>query len=96
MKAVLLENERLERASIMIIHPYSTFRMAWDVLTLILLLINMISIPIFMAFPVFDFETEFGVKEEQERCQWIALWIKIISDAFFATDMVLRKMSDKV
>ena len=68
--------------------------MAWDVLTLILLLINMIAIPIFMAFPVFDFETEFGDKEDKEQCQWIALWIKVVSDAFFATDMVLRQMSN--
>jgi len=35
VKAILLENERMTRAGITIIHPYSTFRLVWDSMTLV-------------------------------------------------------------
>lgn len=53
VKAILLENERMSQTGIWIIHPYSSFRLIWDMFTLILLLLNMLVIPIFMAFPGF-------------------------------------------
>lgn len=90
VKAILLENERMSRAGITIIHPYSTFRLAWDTMTLVLLMVNMLCIPVFMAFPVFEFDNPYAdYQENKERYQWVAFTIKIISDSFFAIDMVL-------
>ena len=45
----------MERAGLFVIHPYSNFRFVWDMTTLVMLLLNVILIPIFMAFPTFEF-----------------------------------------
>jgi len=89
VKAILQENERMQNAGIKIIHPYSSFRLAWDAITLVLLLVNMFAIPIFMAFPVFEFDNSYGDQDNKATYQWAALIIKMFSDAFFAVDMVL-------
>jgi CRP-like cAMP-binding protein len=89
VKAILLENERMSRAGITIIHPYSTFRLVWDTMTLVLLLVNMLCIPVFMAFPVFEFDNPYATQENAVQYQWVAFIVKIISDSFFAIDMVL-------
>ena len=34
VKAILSENERMEKAGLFVIHPYSNFRFAWDMFTL--------------------------------------------------------------
>jgi len=89
VKAILLENERMTRAGITIIHPYSTFRLVWDSMTLVLLLVNMLCIPVFMAFPVFEFDNPYATQENAATYQWVAFVVKIISDSFFAIDMIL-------
>jgi len=88
VKAILLENERMSQTGIWIIHPYSSFRLIWDMFTLILLLLNMLVIPIFMAFPVFEFDQE-SVQPNASSLKWFAFWVKLISDCFFTIDMGL-------
>ena len=66
VKAVQNENERMERAGLFVIHPYSNFRFVWDMTTLVMLLLNVILIPIFMAFPIFEFNQE-QPKEKQNH-----------------------------
>ena len=58
VKALINENERLEKAGIFVIHPYSNFRLVWDMLTFVMLGLNILLIPIFMAFPIFEFTSE--------------------------------------
>ena len=58
VKAVQNENERMERTGLFVIHPYSNFRFVWDMTTLVVLLLNIILIPIFMAFPIFEFSSD--------------------------------------
>jgi len=90
VKAILQENERMQQNGVQIIHPYSSFRLIWDFVTLILLMINVFAIPVFMAFPVFDYDSKYGQQGEvKAKCQLAALIIKVVSDAFFATDIVL-------
>ena len=55
IKAIMSENERMEQSGLFIIHPYLNFRFAWDMLTLVILLLNVILVPVFMAFPSFEF-----------------------------------------
>ena len=64
IKAVQRENERMERAGLFVIHPYSNFRFSWDMATLVMLLLNVILIPMFMAFPVWEFQTDKPVEEQ--------------------------------
>ena len=49
-KAVEEEKQRLERAGNWIIHPYSNFRLLWDCMTLLLLLVNITLIPVAITF----------------------------------------------
>ena len=49
-KAVKHEQERLEKAGSWIIHPYSNFRLIWDCVTLVLLLVNITLIPVAITF----------------------------------------------
>ena len=56
-KAVQEEQERVKQAGAWIIHPYSNFRLLWDSLTLILLLINITLIPVAIAFWKVDHPT---------------------------------------
>ena len=49
-KAVQEEQARLEKAGTWIIHPYSNFRLIWDTLTLLLLLVNITLIPVAIAY----------------------------------------------
>ena len=58
IKAIMSENERMEQAGLFIIHPYSNFRFVWDMFTLLMLLLNVIFVPVFMAFPSFEFNTD--------------------------------------
>ena len=37
-----------------VIHPYSNFRYAWDSLTMLVLIINLLIIPLIISFPKFD------------------------------------------
>ena len=64
IKAILSENERIERAGLFVIHPYSNFRFAWDMLTLVMLLLNVIFVPVFMAFPSFEFHSRERVEDQ--------------------------------
>lgn len=89
VKAILIENERMSKTGITIIHPYSTFRLIWDSMTLVLLLVNMLCIPVFMAFPVFEFDNPYAKQANKETYQWVAFTVKILSDSFFAIDTVL-------
>lgn len=58
VKAIIDENERMERAGLFVIHPYSNFRLMWDMFTFVMLALNIILIPIFMAFPIFEFTND--------------------------------------
>ena len=58
VKAIIDENERMERAGLFVIHPYSNFRLMWDMFTFVMLALNIILIPIFMAFPTFEFTND--------------------------------------
>lgn len=66
VKAILSENERIEAAGLFVIHPYSNFRFAWDMLTLVMLLLNVILVPVFMAFPAFEFNSRQKVEEQTQ------------------------------
>ena len=74
IKAIMSENERMEQAGLFIIHPYSNFRFAWDMLTLVILLLNVIFVPVFMAFPSFEFQTH-KKQEDQSKAQ-MALYFR--------------------
>jgi hypothetical protein len=88
VKAVINENERMERAGLFVIHPYSNFRFAWDMLTLVMLLLNIILIPIFMAFPIFEFSVNRPVNQQSHA--YVAMVIRLISDAWFSVDVALN------
>lgn len=49
-KAVIQEQQRMEKAGQWIIHPYSNFRFIWDSLSLLMLLANIILIPVAITF----------------------------------------------
>lgn len=66
IKAILSENERMEKAGLFVIHPYSNFRFAWDMLTLVMLLLNVILVPVFMAFPSFEFDHREKIDDQKE------------------------------
>ena len=66
IKAILSENERMEKAGLFVIHPYSNFRFAWDMLTLVMLLLNVILVPVFMAFPSFEFDHREKIDNQKE------------------------------
>ena len=105
VKAVQNENERMERAGLFVIHPYSNFRFVWDMTTLVMLLLNVILIPIFMAFPIFEFNQE-QPKEKQNHAytamivrfkfnklvQYFKLnkCFRLVSDSWFALDVALN------
>ena len=74
IKAIMSENERMEQAGLFIIHPYSNFRFAWDMLTLVILLLNVIFVPVFMAFPSFEFQTT--KKQEDQSNAQMALYFR--------------------
>ena len=80
IKAVLSENERIERSGIFVIHPYSNFRFAWDMLTLVMLLLNVIFIPVFMAFPAFEFNSRQKIEDQSTAkialyFRWDSVWV---------------------
>ena len=49
-KAVIEEQERFKNAGGWIVHPYSNFRFTWDIFTLVMLLVNVLLIPVALAF----------------------------------------------
>ena len=92
IKAILTENERIERAGLFVIHPYSNFRFAWDMLTLVVLLLNVIFIPVFMAFPAFEFNSR-QLVDDQTPAK-IALYFRLESLIASATNLPTRLISD--
>ena len=66
VKAILSENERIEAVGLFVIHPYSNFRFAWDMLTLVMLLLNVVLVPVFMAFPAFEFNSRQKVEDQTQ------------------------------
>jgi len=54
----------------------------------------MLCIPVFMAFPVFEFDNPYATQENAATYQWVAFVVKIISDSFFAIDMILRSVKN--
>lgn len=75
-KAVIDEQKRLQEAGGWIIHPYSNFRFTWDVLTLLLLCVNVVLIPVAIAF------------WPDDSAGWIAF--KLFSDSWFFIDIFLN------
>lgn len=88
VKAILSENERMEKAGLFVIHPYSNFRFVWDLLTLVMLFTNILCIPVFMAFPVFEFDPHKPVHIQTEA--YGAMIFRLISDAWFVVDIALN------
>ena len=56
------------------------FRFAWDMLTLVMLLLNIILIPIFMAFPIFEFSVNRPVSEQSHA--YVAMIIRYMKDIY--------------
>nr|XP_039248540.1 potassium/sodium hyperpolarization-activated cyclic nucleotide-gated channel 2-like isoform X1 [Styela clava] len=75
-KAVMHEHERLMKAGF-VIHPFSNFRLTWDVLSAILILANIVIIPMDIAF---------STAEEDIR----SVVFKLISDMWFMADIILN------
>lgn len=88
VKAIITENERMEKAGLFVIHPYSNFRFVWDLLTLVMLFSNILCIPVFMAFPIFEFDVHKPVGVQHEA--YGAMFFRLISDAWFVMDMALN------
>jgi len=88
VKAILSENERMEKAGLFVIHPYSNFRFVWDLLTLVMLFTNILCIPVFMAFPIFEFDLHKPVNQQHEA--YGAMIFRLISDAWFVIDIALN------
>ena len=65
-----------------------SFSFAWDMLTLGMLILNIILIPIFMAFPIFEFSVDIPVSEQSYA--YAAMIIRLISDAWFSIDVALN------
>jgi len=88
VKAIIDENERMERAGLFVIHPYSNFRLMWDMFTFVMLALNIILIPIFMAFPIFEFTNDKPVNDQSQAMA--ALVIRLLSDAWFTIDIAIN------
>jgi hypothetical protein len=88
VKAILSENERMEKTGLFVIHPYSNFRFAWDMFTLVMLGINVICIPVCMAFPIFEFDTNKPINDQTEA--YAAMIFRLVSDAWFTVDIALN------
>nr|XP_039270745.1 potassium/sodium hyperpolarization-activated cyclic nucleotide-gated channel 2-like isoform X1 [Styela clava] len=75
-KAVLQEQQRMEKAGNWIIHPYSNFRFIWDSLSLVILMANIILIPVAIAF------------WKDDEPGWLPF--KLISDTWFLLDIIFN------
>lgn len=68
-KAVQEEQERVKQAGSWIIHPYSNFRLLWDSLTLLLLVVNITLIPVAIAFWKVDHPTWLPFKVSSQKAE---------------------------
>ncbi|XP_065836458.1 potassium/sodium hyperpolarization-activated cyclic nucleotide-gated channel 1-like isoform X3 [Oscarella lobularis] len=77
-RAIESEQERQQRSSPWIIHPCSVFRMYWDILTLIILALNLILLPLVIAF----------FSDQKLSTHWIVL--NSLTDIVFLLDVVVN------
>uniref|UniRef100_H2Y459 Uncharacterized protein n=1 Tax=Ciona savignyi TaxID=51511 RepID=H2Y459_CIOSA len=76
-KAIEDEHERIINAGSFVIHPFSNFRFTWDVLSAVLILLNIIIIPMDLAF-------------SGDRQEVASMAFKLISDVWFLIDIILN------
>jgi len=86
-KSVERENQRIEDAPF-VIHPYSNFRYAWDSLTMLVLIINLLIIPLIISFPKFD--KNYNSIRPDKSYPKVAMYVKMISDIWFIFDMMIN------
>ncbi|XP_023686922.1 potassium/sodium hyperpolarization-activated cyclic nucleotide-gated channel 3 isoform X3 [Paramormyrops kingsleyae] len=77
-KGVLMEQERVRSLGIWIIHPFSEFRFSWDFLMLVLMIINLITLPFGITF--FD----------GDDSSWFGIIFGVISDILFLFDLIFN------
>ncbi|XP_048849238.1 potassium/sodium hyperpolarization-activated cyclic nucleotide-gated channel 1-like [Brienomyrus brachyistius] len=77
-KGVLMEQERVRSLGIWIIHPFSEFRFSWDFLMLVLMIINLITLPFGITF--FD----------SDDSSWFGIIFGVISDILFLFDLLFN------
>ena len=81
-KALHREQTQFEEAPFFIIHPHSTFRIMWDIVTVIFLLINAFTIPFNIAF------------HDEVSPPW-AYTLFLISDIWFMVDILINLRTGK-
>ncbi|VDN96711.1 unnamed protein product [Rodentolepis nana] len=90
-RAVHLEQQRLFNQHILVIHPYSCFKIYWNVTMLVLLMANLVSLPIAIAFNL-PYRTPTWIV--YSCCSDILFFIDIIVN--FRTGFVRESMADDI
>uniref|UniRef100_A0A8C9S5W4 Hyperpolarization activated cyclic nucleotide-gated potassium channel 3 n=2 Tax=Scleropages formosus TaxID=113540 RepID=A0A8C9S5W4_SCLFO len=76
-KGVAMEQERVKSIGVWIIHPYSDFRFYWDLVMLLLMMINLVILPVGITF-----------FENQNTPPWITF--NVITDTLFLLDLAFN------
>lgn len=79
------EQEKMNKAPMFTIHPYSNFRIIWDLLTMVMLFANIVLVPLSIAF--------FSNTKKNEK-MFMSLFL--LSDLWFLFDILLNLRTGKL